>query len=167
MQKITGALGLLFIVFLLPALANAQITGATSLASSVSSLCASVSDIMPIAAVLAVFASAAIYAVGQFTGAETRARTVVWATTLFTGAIVAVLIQTVTPAVLSSVSGQTVRCSAANSSSIGQSPACNGVPYDGDLQECCGGEGGNHLCAVDRCCLDGCAIYDQEYGWTC
>jgi hypothetical protein len=52
------------------------------------------------AAMLAIVLGGVIYAAGQIMGAETRARANVWATAALTGALIAIMMAVVAPAVL-------------------------------------------------------------------
>ena len=63
-------------------------------------LCNGLTSLLPIAAMLGIVLAGVIYAAGQMMGAETRARANVWATAALTGALIAVLIVVVGPAVL-------------------------------------------------------------------
>ncbi|MFA6908077.1 MAG: hypothetical protein WC263_04590, partial [Candidatus Micrarchaeia archaeon] len=56
-----------------------------------------------VAAMLMIILAGVIYAAGQMMGAETRARANVWATACLTGALIAILIAVVAPAVLNSI----------------------------------------------------------------
>ncbi|MGV8176338.1 MAG: hypothetical protein ACP5NX_00880 [Candidatus Bilamarchaeaceae archaeon] len=49
---------------------------------------------------LLIIMAAAVYAIGQTLGAETRARASVWATAMFTGAIIAGIIMFVAPIII-------------------------------------------------------------------
>ena len=67
---------------------------------AVDQLCTGLKSLLPIAAMLAIVLAGVIYAAGQIMGAETRARANVWATAALTGALIAILIAVVAPAVL-------------------------------------------------------------------
>ncbi len=56
-----------------------------------------VRDILPIVAMLMIFAAGVVYAAGQILGAETRARANVWAHAMFIGAIIGLLLSQVLP----------------------------------------------------------------------
>jgi len=71
-----------------------------STASAISSLCCGLKTLLPVAAMLMIVLAGVIYAAGQMMGAETRARANVWATAALTGALIAVLIYAIAPAVL-------------------------------------------------------------------
>ncbi|MCX6772493.1 MAG: hypothetical protein NTV88_01850 [Candidatus Micrarchaeota archaeon] len=82
------------------------------LKNALESLCSSVHELVPIAAMLMILLAAVIYATGQMMGAETRARANVWATSCLTGAIIGILIATIAPAVLAIIAGPgyTIAC---------------------------------------------------------
>ena len=65
------------------------------------SLCKSSLSILAIGAIVLIVLAAIVYAVGQMLGAETRARATVWATAMFTGAIIAAIIFVVVPWLIS------------------------------------------------------------------
>lgn len=102
---------LLFSVLLAGA-AFAPATPTDTLKNALSDLCKGVRDLVPIAAMLMILLAAVIYATGQMMGAETRARANVWATSCLTGALIGILIATITPAVLQTLVGptQTIQC---------------------------------------------------------
>ena len=82
--------------------------------TAVSQLCQGLTSLLPIAAMMAIVLAGVIYAAGQMMGAETRARANVWATAALTGALIAILIAVVAPAVLQTMyAGQTgnITCS--------------------------------------------------------
>ena len=66
-------------------------------------LCKGLACLLPVAAMLMIILAGVIYAAGQMMGAETRARANVWATAALTGALIAILIAVVAPAVLSTI----------------------------------------------------------------
>ena len=71
-----------------------------SVAGAVNDLCNGLRSMLPIAGMLAIVLAGVIYAAGQMMGAETRARANVWATAALTGALFAILMSVVGPAVL-------------------------------------------------------------------
>jgi len=71
-----------------------------SVEDAVQALCDGLKQMLPIAAMLAIVLAGVIYAAGQMMGAETRARANVWATAALTGALIAVMMAVVGPAVL-------------------------------------------------------------------
>lgn len=62
--------------------------------------CGTIKGALAIGMLLLVVLAAIVYAVGQVMGAETRARASVWATAMFTGAIVAALIYILVPFII-------------------------------------------------------------------
>jgi len=151
MQKYHIA-GFLSLLALLPGFVFGQIGGITSVTSSISGFCAGVSGILPAAAMIGVFASAIVFAVGQASGAETRARANVWATALFSGAVIAILMQAVLPSALGAVYGSSFDCSGANTpppSSLCTYTDCSGNPVSvtccSSSQSWCPGSGGCRL----------------------
>lgn len=95
------------ILFILSSLVVAQ-TG--TLSSALSALCTGIKGLVPMVAFLLIVAAGVIYAVGQLLGAETRARASVWATAMFTGAIIGILIVTIVPSVLNTIYTGTYSC---------------------------------------------------------
>ena len=75
----------------------------TGVKSALSDLCKGLTELLPVAAMLMIILAGVIYASGQMMGAETRARTNVWATAALTGALMAILIAVVWPAVIGTV----------------------------------------------------------------
>ncbi|VVC02069.1 Uncharacterised protein [uncultured archaeon] len=108
-------LGILIALVLAISLANATtaLLGGTGsgLIGAVNSLCWSLKQLLPIAAMLMIILAGVIYAAGQMMGAETRARANVWATAALTGALIAILIAVVAPPVLNTIyGGTTIAC---------------------------------------------------------
>lgn len=66
-------------------------------------LCNGIKGLLPVAAMLMIVLAGVIYAAGQIMGAETRARANVWATACLTGALIAVLIAVIAPAMLDTI----------------------------------------------------------------
>ena len=83
----------------------AQQNPTQQLQDALQSLCAAVSGLVPIAAMLMVLLASVIYATGQLMGAETRARANVWATSCLTGALIGILISVIAPAILQIIAG--------------------------------------------------------------
>ena len=79
------------------------ISGISSVTSAMSSLCTGLTTMLPVAAMMMIILAGVIYAAGQMMGAETRARTNVWATAALTGALMAILIAVVAPSVLNMI----------------------------------------------------------------
>ena len=95
MKKI-GIFGILVLV----SASFAAISGLSAVTSAMSSLCGGLTTMLPVAAMLMIILAGVIYASGQMMGAETRARTNVWATAALTGALMAILIAVIAPSVL-------------------------------------------------------------------
>ncbi len=64
-------------------------------------LCKSALSVLAIGSIVLIVMAAIVYAIGQMLGAETRARSTVWATAMFTGAIIAAIIFVVVPWLIS------------------------------------------------------------------
>jgi len=77
--------------------------GAENIAIALGSLCNLMRQIMAVALVLMIIMAALVYAAGQVMGAETRARASVWATAMFTGALIAAAIYIIVPYVISAI----------------------------------------------------------------
>ena len=86
------------------------VTLLTGVTSAMGDLCAGLTAMLPVAAMLMIILAGVIYASGQMMGAETRARANVWATAALTGALIAILISVVAPAVLQSIYGSAMHC---------------------------------------------------------
>ena len=95
MKKI-GIFGILVLV----SASFAAISGLSAVTSAMSSLCGGLTTMLPVAAMLMIILAGVIYASGQMMGAETRARTNVWATAALTGALMAILIAVIAPSVM-------------------------------------------------------------------
>jgi hypothetical protein len=90
-------IGKYFLVFiLLINLTGVSFAGA-SIISAMSSLCETASMLLATGAMLLIILAAAVYAIGQIVGAETRARASVWATAMITGALIGIVIYLVVP----------------------------------------------------------------------
>ena len=92
-------------VLLMAAFVFADDSGITRVKNAISTLCVSLTSILPIASMLMVVVAGVIYAAGQLMGAETRARANVWATAALTGALIGLLIYAIAPAVLQTIYG--------------------------------------------------------------
>ena len=88
-------------------------TNTSGIGGAISGLCTGLKTLLPVAAMLMLIFAGVIYAAGQLMGAETRARSNVWATAALTGALICILIVVVAPAVLNVIygsSGTTLSC---------------------------------------------------------
>ena len=101
---------LLFLLAFATILHPAQRDGIADLTVATNSLCSGMSSLMPVVAMLMTVLGAVIYASGQMMGAETRARTNVWATAALTGAMMAVLISIIAPSVFGAIYGSSFSC---------------------------------------------------------
>ena len=106
-------LGILIAVAAVFSLAFAM-SGLSNVAQAINDLCVGLKTMLPVAAMLMIILAGVIYAAGQMMGAETRARTNVWATACLTGALMAVLIAVVAPSVLSMIYGSEWSANAGN-----------------------------------------------------
>ncbi len=98
----------LLAIFAAAALAFSATPMLQTVNDSVFQLCFALKTLLPVIAMLMVIVAAVIYAAGQMMGAETRARAVVWATASVVGALIAILIVVIAPAVLTAILGQDV-----------------------------------------------------------
>jgi hypothetical protein len=71
-----------------------------NLISAMQSLCSTARNLLALGAMLLIVAAAAVYAIGQIVGAETRARASVWATAMLTGAVIGVIIYLIVPGLI-------------------------------------------------------------------
>ena len=79
--------------------------------SAMSSLCNTAKALLATGAMLLIILAAAVYAIGQIVGAETRARASVWATAMITGAVIGIVIYLVIPGLIKLLlPGQTFAC---------------------------------------------------------
>ena len=103
-------IGIFVVMAVMVASVFADTTMLGGVKDAMSSLCAGLTQMLPVAAMLMVILAGVIYASGQMMGAETRARTNVWATAALTGALMAILIAVIAPAVLTAINGTAVQC---------------------------------------------------------
>jgi len=96
-------IGILIVLALVSVAFAATVSGLSQVTSAMSSLCTALTTMLPVAAMLMIILAGVIYAAGQMMGAETRARTNVWATACLTGALMAILIAVVAPSVLNMI----------------------------------------------------------------
>ena len=99
-------IGIFIIMAVMVASLFATITTTTMLGGvkdAMSQLCSGLTQMLPVVAMLMIILAGVIYAAGQMMGAETRARTNVWATAALTGALMAILISVVAPSVLNTI----------------------------------------------------------------
>ena len=101
-QKIVSGVLVLSMLF---GLVAASPDPGSQVASGVCSLYVLVSTVLTAVIFLLIVAAAVVYAGGQLLGAETRARATVWATSMFIGALIGVLIYVIVPFVLAAMLG--------------------------------------------------------------
>ncbi|MBM3229274.1 hypothetical protein FJZ26_02485 [Candidatus Parvarchaeota archaeon] len=104
----------------------------------IESMCGSLLALLPVASMLGVVSSGGIYALGQLMGAETRARAVVWATTMLTGSVIAVLITAVAPPAVGMIYGGTDTCEPSIIIGNPTQHLCGTIEYNPNTQGCCG-----------------------------
>jgi hypothetical protein len=90
-------IGKYFLVFILLINLTGVSFAGDSIISAMSSLCETASALLATGAMLLIILAAAVYAIGQIVGAETRARASVWATAMITGALIGIVIYLVVP----------------------------------------------------------------------
>jgi hypothetical protein len=83
---------------------------ASQITSGICGLYNLVSVVLTAVIFLLIVAAAIVYAGGQLLGAETRARATVWATSMFMGALIGVLIYVIVPFVLGMMMGGISGC---------------------------------------------------------
>ncbi|MEW6529071.1 MAG: hypothetical protein AB1391_04225 [Candidatus Micrarchaeota archaeon] len=98
MNKIRG-LQIMLMLCMLMSVMFAQ-SSSTPLEDMLKDLCLQIKAIVPIMAFLMIVAAGVVYAGGQLLGAETRARASVWATAMFMGAIIGIVIVAIVPGLL-------------------------------------------------------------------
>jgi hypothetical protein len=97
-ENMGNAFAFFVAVLALSALASAAILG--TIQEAASQLCLNLKSLIPVVAMMMLVLGGVIYAAGQMMGAETRARANVWATAALTGALIAIMMAVVGPAVL-------------------------------------------------------------------
>ena len=133
MRKTAFLLTVAFSMLFLFGLLFAQLGG---LPAALSELCTALTSFLPVVGMLMVLIAAVVYALGQIMGAETRARANVWATAALGGALMAFLIVTVAPPIVSAMSpGGDITCS--SSGSGGGSPPNCGSLFCAPPNVCC------------------------------
>ena len=90
----------IFVVLAILASAVFATSVLSTVQDAVSQLCVGLRAMLPVAAMLMIILAGVLYAAGQMMGAETRARSNVWATAALTGALIAILIAVIAPSVL-------------------------------------------------------------------
>jgi hypothetical protein len=80
-------------------------SGTGTIIAAMSGLCLTARTLLSVGSMLLIVVAAAVYAVGQIVGAETRARASVWATAMITGAIIGIIIYLVVPQLIQTMMG--------------------------------------------------------------
>ncbi|MCP4648213.1 MAG: hypothetical protein GY852_10870 [bacterium] len=80
----------------------------TSIQAGLCELYTLVNTVLVVVIFLLIVAAAVVYAGGQLLGAETRARASVWATSMFIGALIGVLIYVILPMIVNTMMGTTI-----------------------------------------------------------
>ncbi len=98
-----------------PACQSIPQQGLRAVCTTVAGVCNSIRQLIPAVAMLMIIGSAVVYILGQWTGAETRARANVWSNNMLVGAVIGLIIATVGPVIINSlwvnaVGGQAVTC---------------------------------------------------------
>ncbi|MFH2100554.1 MAG: hypothetical protein ABII71_00500 [Candidatus Micrarchaeota archaeon] len=102
--KVAGRI--MMVLMLLTGFAFAGNTSGTeNLEQAMEDLCNNARALLGIGAMLLVILAAAVYAIGQIVGAETRARASVWATAMLTGAVIGVIIYMLVPTIVATILG--------------------------------------------------------------
>ena len=78
-----------------------QDAAANNISCALYNLCKSAQTWLAIGMILMIILGAAVYAVGQMLGAETRARASVWGTAMVTGAVIAAILYVLVPYIIS------------------------------------------------------------------
>lgn len=113
-------LHLLIIAFIL-ILAAISFAQTENIIKAMQDLCVNARAILATGAMILVILAAAVYAIGQIVGAETRARASVWATAMITGAVIGIIIYLILPPVIATMLGEdmTDPCGAETDGGIG------------------------------------------------
>ncbi|MFH2106967.1 MAG: hypothetical protein ABII22_06940 [Candidatus Micrarchaeota archaeon] len=100
MNRIGKYLIMLMVLLNLATLAIAADTGTQNIANAMKELCHNAQMLLGGAALILIVLAAVVYAIGQITGAETRARASVWATAMIIGALVGIAIYLLIPSII-------------------------------------------------------------------
>lgn len=101
-----GILMLLMLAGLSFAVASSQ--NASNIKTGLCSLLVLINNLLAVVIFILIVGAAIVYAGGQLLGAETRARATVWATSMFMGSIIGVVIYIIVPYVLGIMLGGSV-----------------------------------------------------------
>ncbi|MFA5106600.1 MAG: hypothetical protein WC506_06605 [Candidatus Micrarchaeia archaeon] len=135
-------LGISFLALVWAIAAGLAYSQTDTLYSTASNLCGSLVSVLPIVSLIGAISSGLVYAFGQFSGSEMRARAAVWAATLLAGSLVSAATVAVAPPFLSTLAGTSVSCSSSGwvSSIINPPPNTCSVGGTGTCpsgQTCC------------------------------
>ncbi len=109
-----------------------------TVSSGLSEFCTNLTGLLPAVSMLMVLVGAVVYATGQISGAETRARANVWATAALTGALVSVLIVSISQPLLTLIYGEgEVSCSLSTGTSGPSGPQPRGPGWQCSQQSDC------------------------------
>ena len=101
-MKAINSFGKYLIVFvLLMNVIGISTASSQNISIAMSQLCETARSLLAVGAMLLIILAAAVYAIGQIVGAETRARASVWATAMITGAVIGIVIYLVVPNLIS------------------------------------------------------------------
>jgi uncharacterized membrane protein YgcG len=90
-----------------------------SIIDAMKSLCQTATALLATGAMLLVILAAAVYAIGQMVGAETRARASVWATAMITGALIGIVIYLILPGLIELMLGEEIDCASGGTEDTG------------------------------------------------
>ncbi len=76
-----------------------------TLQAAMAQLCTDARTLLAAGAMILIVLAAAVYAIGQVVGAETRARASVWATSMLVGAVIGIVIYLIVPALIQTLMG--------------------------------------------------------------
>ncbi len=102
-KKLGKYLTICIVIMSFASIAQAQSTvipSASGITNAMQSLCTTAKTFLSVGAMLLIVLAAAVYAIGQILGAETRARASVWATAMITGAVIGIVIYLIVPALI-------------------------------------------------------------------
>lgn len=83
----------------------AALTAEAYMKCTLKSVCSTIETILPVITFVLFILAGVAYAVGQFFGAETRAKAVGWSMSIITGAIVALIIYVLGPVIITAMGG--------------------------------------------------------------
>ena len=99
-----GRVAIVLIILLSVTFAEPASSTAT-LQQAMAQLCRDARTLLAAGAMILIVLAAAVYAIGQVVGAETRARASVWATSMLVGAVIGIVIYLIVPALIETLMG--------------------------------------------------------------